>query len=904
MRAQARRIAMGVLAAATAAACTTPPTGTGGGRGKAGPAIAATRTPGAGAASEPPAVGTPGPSGPGPGTITTAVHATLGVVRAPASLLANNGGGIVSDNGGGLVGSAGGGVVSNGGGAYRASSPAGAFRRPAGAAYRLKAAALDQVPVAGVTVALLDAAGAPVAGPDGKPLTAVTGADGAYRLEGAPRVNNLVVQVALPGAKGELRAIAPKGADDPVDLDVVSTLATAYILETYVATQAAPQATLDRLPREVEAATREKTGDALAATSRALPLVLTATAAVETLAALRRADRALDAQMEAVRKLLVLAGQADLGSGRPGTEVPLGYLRGAAAGPDGSLYISTYTDGRLWRLRPDGTIETALRFTPDADADVEATGRSADDSGIGGAEHLAVDAAGRLLIAESGGVHRLEADGKIKTLATKLGNVEALVAGAGDEAIVFVAPRAAGAIEVKGVGGGAVRAIGTFKLPATGETNRQGVPKTVRFEAAGRDDAGEIRVKVGGALYRFVPGAVDLEPIPGAPAKADLDANGHVFVHDDSTISRWAGGTTTKLAERVYGTVVEAGGRVYVVSDYESKVYRLEGGALVHVAGAQGGTGEGGTAATDFGFVEPTGLARAADGTLYISDLGYDRIYRLGTDAKVVTVAGSERCEEGDGCGFFMNLSRPATETVLANPRIVRMGPDGQPWFVMNGGKVYRLQADGMLARVYAVEGQEIDDFVVLPDGGIVASLQEGFFGGEGRQVVYHAPGATTDTTLLTTPKRRTFGDEDVALGLAPDGGVYVVGAGMVRRWKAGGTVETLHTAADPADGGIGPYTYPSSVAEDIYITDAMAAADAHGRLAIVRYDRTRIDLVDPAKGVVKPLVGRGGTIYTTGADALGEAASPLFTPEGDLLFVDKTRRQVRRVPAEQVVWP
>ena len=76
------------------------------------------------------------------------------------------------------------------------------------------------------------------------------------------------------------------------------------------------------------------------------------------MASLRKADAGFDGQMEAVKKLLIVAGQSDLGAGLPGTEVDLTGVKRLLPLPDGTLLIATAA--RVWKLGADGKLQTFM----------------------------------------------------------------------------------------------------------------------------------------------------------------------------------------------------------------------------------------------------------------------------------------------------------------------------------------------------------------------------------------------------------------------------------------------------------------------------------------------------------------------------------------------------------------
>ena len=118
-----------------------------------------------------------------------------GLVMRPATLIGNNGGGLIGPNGG---------------------------------SYRVRAAA-TQVPYANARVRLLDAALQPVLD-GGKPVEATTDAQGRYGFTSALPTQNLVVEIALPDNKGAIQARSPRGTKE-TNADLFSTLTTRYILD-------------------------------------------------------------------------------------------------------------------------------------------------------------------------------------------------------------------------------------------------------------------------------------------------------------------------------------------------------------------------------------------------------------------------------------------------------------------------------------------------------------------------------------------------------------------------------------------------------------------------------------------------------------------------------------------------
>ncbi|MFP5502652.1 MAG: hypothetical protein ACLGIN_09185, partial [Candidatus Sericytochromatia bacterium] len=241
----------------------------------------------------------------------------IGKVKAPATLISDKGMGLVSDKGLG---------------------------------YRVLAIA--QQPAPGVKVSLLHADGSPVKGEDGKPLEAVTDAEGAYAFDYRGNTANMLIQAHLSDEKGDLVALLPKDAGAgprTVDLDLTSTLVMRYVLKQYVQGDAT---VLDKLPAGVEAETRRAMAAAVASTGFEPPEDLAPERLVGAVEKLRTQDAGIDAQLEAVRKLLV-AGVSDQGNGQPADRFETDAVD-VAVGADGTIYFAGVVTQRVWKKDAQG----------------------------------------------------------------------------------------------------------------------------------------------------------------------------------------------------------------------------------------------------------------------------------------------------------------------------------------------------------------------------------------------------------------------------------------------------------------------------------------------------------------------------------------------------------------------
>ena len=323
-----------------------------------------------------------------------------------SGVISNNSGNVLSNQGGMAISDNGAGAISDNGAGYRLA------QGPAAAAATRDGGPPAEARLAEATIEAVDAVGRVLVDEGGKPLTATSGRDGAFSFAHVLPAEAVVLRVRLAKAGrlkgGELRALLAKDAprQATLDLDTAASVGASFVLETYVAANASPQTVLDKLPAREAGLLRAAVGQALA--GAAAPPSYEPTAQAALAADLRGRDAGLDARLDAIEAIL-LAGQANLGSGLAATRVAIvepislnpdgrgGLLVGEAGtgrvrridadgtmglyvdgevgehkldfsraashrvGPDGSLYVCEVLENRIRRLKPDGTLETVAQ---------------------------------------------------------------------------------------------------------------------------------------------------------------------------------------------------------------------------------------------------------------------------------------------------------------------------------------------------------------------------------------------------------------------------------------------------------------------------------------------------------------------------------------------------------------
>jgi RHS repeat-associated protein len=312
------------------------------------------------------------------------------------------------------------------------------------------------------------------------------------------------------------------------------------------------------------------------------------------------------------------------GDGGPAIKAMTWYPAGLAVGPDGSLFIADHRNHRIRRVSPDGIMTSvAGSGAVFVDGSFAGDGGPATKARLYAPMDVTVAPDGSLYIADGANhrVRRVGPDGLIST-----------VAGGGDS------------------GADGIPAVKARLSPTAVAVGPDG-----SVYVADVADWGSVRVRRIG-----LDGRIDTV----AGGGTDPDRNG-------------IPATQAKLTApygNLGGLAFGPDGSLYLCEKGKEPQHRRvrrisPQGIITTVAGGgQGGLGDGGPATQ--AQINPSDVAVAPDGTLYIADYEHSRVRRVTPDGIITTIAGGPKAGPGGG-------GMPALQAYLANVYSLALAPDG-----------------------------------------------------------------------------------------------------------------------------------------------------------------------------------------------------------------------------------
>lgn len=321
------------------------------------------------------------------------------------------------------------------------------------------------------------------------------------------------------------------------------------------------------------------------------------------------------------------------------------------------------------------------------------------------------------------------------------------------------------------------------------------------------------------------------------------------------------GGQATNTAIGLpVGVAVDSSGNVYFADSLGQRVHEVfaANGTIATVAGGGSPTSTGDGPATSAGLFFPpsshVGLAVAANGNLYITDTGNNRVRKVDPSGKITTVAGT-------GEFGFSGDQGPATAARVSSPKGIALDSQGNLYIADTGnGRIRKVDTNGIITTV-AGSGNGFN----LGDGGPALNAQ------------FYTP-------------------SDVAVD--NNGNIYIAdfGNNAIRKVDSQGIIHSI------LHGGFG-YCSPTPVAAsaaDIGRATGIAV-DKSGNLYIANESADCVQELE-TNGKVSTVAGGGLTLNAENVPAttaaLGSVWAVAVDSAGNIFLTDSNNGRIRKVTA------
>lgn len=354
-----------------------------------------------------------------------------------------------------------------------------------------------------------------------------------------------------------------------------------------------------------------------------------------------------------------------------------------------------------------------------------------------------------------------------------------------------------------------------------------------------------------------------------------------------------SGRATSAALNRPVALAVDASGGLLICDQGDERVRRVSAGVIATVAGdgVQGFAGDGG-AATAAELNEPSGIAAAANGTLFIADTGNQRVRAVSASGTISTFAGTgiEGVTGDGGPAVSAQLDRPiglavdsANDLLIAdeNNHRLRSVSAGGVITTLAGSGVQGTSADGTLA-VSAAENLPVAAGVSGFGWPLVADAASGtlqILFSDGR--LYAPAGLSARVTSLSaSASNAIYGAAQTTVNVSgspgtPLGAVQIskgsttLGSGSVAQGSASVALPTLgagsHTLTATYGGdGLHP---SASATETIVVQPAPVTATAAA--ATVSYGAALPSLSGTLSGVLPQDQNNVTAVFAAGAPAM-----------------------------------
>jgi uncharacterized protein (TIGR03437 family) len=330
-----------------------------------------------------------------------------------------------------------------------------------------------------------------------------------------------------------------------------------------------------------------------------------------------------------------------------------------------------------------------------------------------------------------------------------------------------------------------------------------------------------------------------------------------------------------------YGVALDGTGNVYIADLGNARVRRIDGsGVITTVAGGgslPAGGENNGSAATLVSLTSPRNVVWDGRGSVYVSDFGGQRVYRLAQDGTLTTAAGT-------GVAGFSGDGLAATGARLSFPAALAFDRAGNLYIGDTQNHLIRKVSNGAIssvARAALPTGMAVDGF-----GTIYIADQ-----GAGEILTIQANGAISAFAISA---------HDICFGI--DGYLYAANVTVAERVSFTGPSRMVAGGGSAAFGDHGPATAASLQ------HPAGVSTDALGNLYIADRENHRIRKV-ARDGTISTVAGTGvagnsGDEELAVKATLNAPSSVTTDAQGNLYIADTGNHRIRIVSPSGTMLP